>query len=113
MGLEELDERGFQHISKIEPIKSLADSTEKLRARNDKLAEELRKDRASQPPSAPRQPAAAIVITLERAKAVARALRSNHTMLTFVSLVDVEGGPLTPAEFQAWADLAVKGAQSK
>jgi len=95
-------------VAAVTSLATLASATEALKKSNDAL-EQNRRDRGSVPPSAPRQ-VAPIVITAERARDIARALKNNHTILTLVSLIDIEPG-LTPAEFQAFADLAVRGAK--
>ncbi len=87
-------------------MSTLAAATEALRKSNDAL--EANRPR-SVPPSAPRQ-APPVTITAERARDIARTLKNNHTILTLVSLLDIEPR-LSPAEFQAWADLAVRGAK--
>jgi hypothetical protein len=81
---------------------NLATATQRLRSSNDRLAEELNKDRASRPPSAP-QVAALITLDSGRAQQIAKALRQNHTILTLVSLLGCEP-PITPAEFVAFCN---------
>ena len=87
----------------------LAATVEKHRAHNDEMARSQR-ERPSVPPSAPRS-AAPITITVERARDIAKALKSSHPMLTAAAFLSVDGERVTPAEFMAFVDLCARGAK--
>jgi hypothetical protein len=95
-------------LATIEPIASLVSATDRLRASNDKLADELGKSRGSVPPSAPRLPVEPVTLTPERAKDIARALMSAPDFLAMIHLLPADPY-VSPAEFHAFCRLATRG----
>lgn len=94
----------MEHISRIEPIKSLAEATERFRRHNDQVAKSQSAERGSVPPSAPSQP---VVLTAERRVEIARVLKRSHPILTSVHLLPLEPH-VTAAEFFAFVDSAAR-----
>lgn len=80
----------------------LAEATQRLRARNDALAEELRRDRGSLPPSSP-MPIAPVMLTAERAAEIAHLLTHSLAVMTAATLIG-----LTAGEFVAFCKRGAK-----
>lgn len=96
-------------------LKELARHTDEYGKFNRELDKAQRRERGSLPPSEPKQPVAQksppppVVLTADRARVIAKALKNNHTLLTLVALVSVEDGEsITPLEFQAFCSAAVR-----
>jgi hypothetical protein len=88
-------------------LDDLAAATKRLRAGNDRLEEELRKDRGSLPPSAPKISAAQVQLTPQRCREIAEIVR-GHALLGMFGV--------TAGEQEAFCVAAlatVKGAQPK
>lgn len=86
----------------LDPARDLASTIARYRQHNDSVEANHKRERGSRP-SAP--PPAAVVMTPERAKEVAKLIANSHPLLVLVQLLGVSLG-----ELEAYGAAAVKGA---